>query len=54
VELQISLPGLCGAALKAEAISIENSLLSGRLNEPTQSGQHQKYFTVSNITRPSQ
>jgi len=40
VVLQISLPGLCGAAPKAEVIIIENSLLLRRLNEPIHSGQH--------------
>ncbi|MCU0812576.1 MAG: hypothetical protein MUE59_16395 [Thiobacillaceae bacterium] len=53
VVLKVILPGLCGTTPQAEAISIENSLLSRRLNGPTHSGQHEKYFTHSNITMPS-
>jgi hypothetical protein len=36
--LQLELFGLCPAALKGEAISIKNSPLLTRLNEPSQSG----------------
>jgi hypothetical protein len=53
VILKFIMPGLCGRAPQAEAISIKNSLLLRRLNEQTHSGQHEKHFTSSNITRPS-
>ena len=52
--LRFNLPGQCEAAREAESISIKNSVLLRRLNEPAHSGRREIHFAISNITWLSQ